>query len=76
MVAKQFLNTVDAAKYLQISPSTLYKLTSKRQIKFYKPSGLNNLFCVDDLNAYITSGERTTMDAIESEAARRVFLKR
>lgn len=51
----EFLNAQNAAQFLGISKSALYKLTSKGKIKFYKPSGKLIYFFKDDLVNYITS---------------------
>ena len=37
---KEIFNFDEAAAYLSISKSTLYKLTSKKEIPFYKPNRL------------------------------------
>ena len=56
------LTLKDACKYLQCSASYLYKLTHKRQIPAYKPSGKKLYFKIADLNKWafrnpITSDE-------------------
>ena len=51
-----FLNFKEAVAYLGISTSTLYKLTSTKQIKFYKPKG-KIFFKKEDLKIYITQSE-------------------
>lgn len=52
----EFLNFKDAVAYLSISASLLYKLTSSKQIKFYKPRG-KLFFKKEDLRSYITKSE-------------------
>lgn len=51
-----FLNFKEAVAYLGISTSTLYKLTSTKQIRFYKPKG-KIFFKKEDLTTYITQSE-------------------
>jgi excisionase family DNA binding protein len=51
----QPLNTLEASKYLAISISHLYKLTSQRKIPFHKPNGKHLYFFIDELNEWITS---------------------
>lgn len=49
------LNTVETSRYLSISLSHLYKLTSQRKIPFHKPNGKHLYFFVDELDEWITS---------------------
>ena len=51
-----FLGFREAVAYLGISTSTLYKLTSTNQIRFYKPKG-KIFFKKEDLITYITQSE-------------------
>jgi len=52
------LNFVEAAQYLSISQSTLYKLTYQRKIPAHKPSGKLLYFFKHELDEWITkSGE-------------------
>ncbi len=52
MITK-FLSFNEAVVYLGISKSTLYKLTSSKQIRFYKPKG-KIFFKEDDLVNFMT----------------------
>ena len=47
------LNFVQAAQYLSISHSHLYKMTSQRKIPFHKPSGKYLYFFKHELDAWI-----------------------
>ena len=47
------LNFVQAARYLSISHSHLYKMTSQRKIPFHKPSGKYLYFFKHELDAWI-----------------------
>jgi excisionase family DNA binding protein len=49
----RFLNFKEAATYLCISSSTLYKLTASKQIQFYKPKG-KIFFKDEDLLSFMT----------------------
>ncbi len=51
------LNFVQAAQYLSISHSHLYKMTSQRKIPFHKPSGKYLYFFKYELDAWITRNE-------------------
>ena len=55
----------EAAKYLSISPSYLYKLVSKRLVKCYKPSGKILYFRVEDLNAWAFSNGKKTLGELK-----------
>ena len=50
-------NFVQAAKYLSISQSHLYKLTSHRKIPFHKPSGKYLYFFKGELDLWIMNNE-------------------
>jgi excisionase family DNA binding protein len=54
---KQFYNFEDAAKYLGMAKSTLYKHTAAHKISFYKPNGKLIIFKVEDLNDWLTARE-------------------
>lgn len=53
--SEDILSFGEACKYLCVSESTLYKLTSLRKIEYYKPNGKMNYFSKAQLNAYIKS---------------------
>jgi excisionase family DNA binding protein len=50
---KYYLSLEEAARYLNIAKSTLYKKTALGEITFYKPAGKLILFRRDDLEAWI-----------------------
>lgn len=62
------LTTEEAADYLGISVSHLYKLTSSGKIPHYKPTGKRNYFYRSDLNDFVRSGKVKTNKEIEAEA--------
>jgi excisionase family DNA binding protein len=41
---KEILDVYELAEYLNLSPSYIRKLTSKKEIPFYKPMGKKNIF--------------------------------
>lgn len=53
---KKPLNFVEAAKYLSISHSTLYKLSYQRKIPSHKPSGKLLYFFKHELDEWISKG--------------------
>ena len=53
--AENILTFADACKYLCVSRSTLYKLTSNKEIDHFKPNGKMIYFSKAQLNSYIKS---------------------
>lgn len=47
------LSFSEACKYLHLRPSYLYKLTSQKKIRFYKPNGKILYFNKRDLDSWI-----------------------
>ena len=62
------LNVQEAAAFLDISTSHLYKLTSTGKIPHYQPGGKRIYFLPSDLLEYVRSGRKKTADEIEREA--------
>lgn len=62
------LSTDEAAKYLGVSTSQLYKMTSQRRIRYYKPTGKLVYFKRDDLDRWMRSNPVASMEDIEEEA--------
>jgi len=58
----------DACKYLNLSPSYLYKLTSLRRIPHYKPNGKKVYFKRSDLEDWLLRNRVKTASEIEQEA--------
>lgn len=53
----KLLNFVEAAQYLSISHSQLYKYTSQRKIPFHKPAGKYLYFFRHELDQWITRND-------------------
>jgi len=68
MTDNNLLTVEEAARFLHISKSHLYKLTSSGKVKHYKPGGKNLYFIKSDLMEYVLSGDVKTADEIEQEA--------
>lgn len=60
------LNIEEAAAFLKKPKSTIYQLTSTRQIPFYK-MGKQLLFFKKDLLAWVEDGKKKTKKEIETE---------
>lgn len=52
------LNLVEAAKYLSISQSHLYKLTSQRKIPSHKPNGKYLYFFKEELDEWVRASSK------------------
>lgn len=63
---EEFLSLKEAAAFLKICKSTLYKKTSLREIPFLKPGGKLILFKKEDLEMYITSKRVEAKATIET----------
>lgn len=68
METQKPFNVDEAANFLGISKSHLYKLTSSGSISHYKPGGKCLYFMPDDLLDYIKSGKVKTADELETDA--------
>lgn len=66
--AKDFLNIDEAAEYLQVSKSYVYKLTALREFTVYKPNGKNIFILRDDLNTWIKRNPYLSNKEIEEQA--------
>lgn len=52
---RNLLTTTEAAKYLGLKPSYLYKLVMRRAIPYYKPNGKLCFFSKADLDTWLTN---------------------
>jgi excisionase family DNA binding protein len=71
---KEILNVEEAAKYLGLSKSHLYKLTSRRQIPHYCPKGKKLYFKKGDLDQFLLTNRKASMEEID-QAAETYMLK-
>ena len=71
-VHSQPIRITEACKYLGISKNYMYKLTSKRLIKYTKPLGKNIYFKKEDLDEFAFSNEILTMDELEIRALSKI----
>lgn len=69
MLQKAVLNLNEAAKYLDISESHLYKLTSTRQIPHFCPQGKKLYFKREELDQWLLRNRQTATDEIDRLAA-------
>jgi excisionase family DNA binding protein len=69
IATKEFLTFAEAAQFIGVSDSWLYKLTMQRQIPHFKPRGKMLYFNRLELEAWIQQNRIKTSDEIEQEAA-------
>jgi len=62
------LTLEEAAKYLDLSTSTLYKMTSSNAISFHKPNGKRIYFAKSELNTWLLRNPVKTETEVEQEA--------
>mgnify|MGYP000383964086 CR=1 FL=1 len=65
---KDFLSIDEVAAYLRISKSSVYKLTSSRELTVYKPNGKNIFILRSDLNNWIKRNPTLSNEEIEKQA--------
>jgi excisionase family DNA binding protein len=53
IAVKTILNAEEASEFLGLKPSYIYKLTSEKKIKFFKPSGKLIYFKKEDLENFL-----------------------
>lgn len=66
--AKDFLSIDEAAEYLQLSKSHVYKMTSSKEFTVYKPNGKTIFILRDDLNEWIKRNPCLSNAEIERRA--------
>jgi excisionase family DNA binding protein len=69
LIMKEVLNFNEAARYLELSHSHLYKLTSAGNIPFYKPNGKKLYFNSTELNQWLLRNKNSTKNELEQQAA-------
>ena len=67
--ATQILPFAKAAEYLGLSRSTLYGMTSRGEITFFKPNGKKIFFNKSDLDTYLTRNRVRPREEIRAELA-------
>lgn len=65
---KNVLSFEEAARYLNLAESYLYKLTSSQQIPFYKPNGKKLYFKREELDSWMLQNRIQTTGEIQAIA--------
>ncbi len=68
LLQKTVLNLNEAAKYLDVSPSHLYKLTSTKQIPHFCPQGKKLYFKRSELDSWLQRNRQSSTEEIEAKA--------
>lgn len=67
LAVKTILSTEEAAEFLGLKPSYLYKLTSNKEIRFFKPQGKLIYFKKEDLETFLLRNPSETSFGEESK---------
>lgn len=71
-VGKDILSFQEAIQYLDLSESSLYKLTSDSKITFHKPNGGKLYFRKSDLDNWMLQNENKSVQDTEFEILKNV----
>lgn len=69
LLQKTVLNFNEACKYLDVSPSHLYKLTSTKQIPHFCPQGKKLYFKREELDNWLQRNRQSATEEIEQAAS-------
>jgi len=72
---KGYLTLPQAADYLGLSVSSMYRLTGQSKIRCYKP-GKQKMFLKKDLDEYVNAGVRQTEQEIKAGAQKSLSVKK
>jgi excisionase family DNA binding protein len=64
---KEILSFKEALGYLDVSKSFLYKQTSQRAIRYFKPNGGKIYFKKTDLDGWMLQNENKSVASLEEE---------
>lgn len=73
---KEVLNFHEAAAYMELSHSHLYKMTSSDEIPFYKPNGKKLYFKRAELDSWLLRNRSTTTEELLEQTADHLTKKR
>lgn len=63
------MSVAELGGYTDLSKSTIYKLTSRREIPFYKPTGRKIFFKRDEIDAWLLRNRIATNEELETAAS-------
>jgi excisionase family DNA binding protein len=67
ILRKEILTLEEITWYLGLSKSSVYKLTSKREIPFYSPGGKKLYFKKSEIDNWVYESKVTPIDELETE---------
>lgn len=67
ILKKEVLTLVEASKYLELSESHLYRMTSRCEIPHYKPNGKKIYFNREELDRWLLRGRVMSKDEIDEK---------
>ena len=68
LLQKTTLNFNEACKYLDVSPSHLYKLTSTKQVPHFCPQGKKLYFRRDELDTWLQRNRQSAEEPVQDAA--------
>jgi excisionase family DNA binding protein len=75
LLQKEVLTFNEAAIYLEVSHSHLYKMTSTGTVPCYKPNGKKIYFNRKELDGWLLSNRQSSQEEIEQQAANYLIKK-
>lgn len=69
---KEIISFQEATQYLDISESSLYKMTSENRITFYKPNNGKIYFKKTDLDNWMLQNEVRSISLLETEVINKI----
>lgn len=75
LLKKEVLNFNEAAQYLELSQSHLYKQTSSGEIPFYKPNGKKIYFKRTELEDWMLRNRNTSTDELTQDVTNSLIKK-
>ena len=72
---KEMLTTAEAAAYMGVSKSYIYKLTMEKRIPFYKPLGKMCYFKRQELESWLLNNRVATNDEMSQRAQSYCMMK-
>jgi excisionase family DNA binding protein len=73
---RDFLNSIEAAVYLNIKLNQLYKLNAAGRIPYYRPTGGKVYYLRSELHDWVLKGKRATVKDINSTVTKYITIKR
>ena len=69
---KEYFKTAEAAEFLRVSMSKLWKMCSKKELSYYKVGRLN-LFKKDDLSEFIEKNRVLPISELKKKADEKLY---